>query len=323
MNGVNQLVRLQHARRNLIHSLLLLLFMIAFLMLLGWLVWGRDGMLLLATVGLVAVLFNPTIPPQMIMKLYGARPIHLNEAPVLWNTLSWLSDRSGLDNCPELYYIPSSVLNAFSVGKRDRAIIAVTDGLLRKLELNEVAAVLAHEVSHIRSNDLWVMGVADMISRVTNIMSLFGQFLFIVNLPLILFTAVSVNVFAIILLVIAPGLSALAQLALSRTREFDADLNAAHLIGDPNSLARALMKIDALQRGWLEQLLLPGRGIPDPSLLRSHPHTAERIKRLIELSPRMTRSERQDFTASAERYDESFGKPISRSPGWHINGLWH
>jgi heat shock protein HtpX len=131
------------------------------------------------------------------------------------------------------------------------------------------------------------------------------------------------NWFAIILLVIAPSLSVLAQLALSRTREFDADLNAAYLTGDPDSLARALMKIDTQQRDWLEQLILPGRGIPDPSLLRSHPHTAERIKRLIELSPRMTRSERQGFTASAERDDEVFGKPIFRSPGWHITGLWH
>lgn len=323
MNGVDKQVWQQNARRNLIQSLLLLLFMILFMMLLGWLVWGRDGMLLLVTVGLVAVLFSPTIPPWLAMRLYGARPIHLNEAPALWRTLSWLSDRSGLANCPELYYIPSSVLNAFSVGKRNHTIIAVTDGLLRKLELNEVAAVLAHEVSHIRSNDLWVMGVADMISRVTNTMSLFGQLLFILNLPLVLFTEVSMNWFAIILLVIAPSLSALAQLALSRTREYDADLNAANLTGDPDSLARALMKIDKQQKGWLEQLILPGRRIPDPSLLRSHPHTAERVKRLIELTPGITRSERQGFTTSEACYDETFGKPISRSPGWHINGLWH
>ena len=81
----------------------------------------------------------------------------------------------------------------------------------------------------------------------------------------------------------APTLSVLAQLGLSRTREYDADLNAAQLTGDPEGLARALVKIERVQGSWIERLFLPGRGVPEPSSLRTHPRTEDRVRRLMEL----------------------------------------
>ncbi len=154
------------------------------------------------------------------------------------------------------------MLNAFAVGTRKHAAIAVTDGLVRQLDMRELVGVVAHEISHVRNNDLWVMGLADMFSRTTSILSLIGQFLLFLNLPLILLSQVTVNWFAIFLLIFAPNLSALAQLALARTREFDADLNAARLTGDPDGLASALVKIERAQGGWLERIFMPNRRVP-------------------------------------------------------------
>lgn len=222
-----------------------------------------------------------------------------------------------------MYYVPSQMLNAFAVGTRKHAAIAVTDGLVRQLDMRELVGVVAHEISHVRNNDLWVMGLADMFSRTTSILSLIGQFLLFLNLPLILLSQVTVNWFAIFLLIFAPNLSALAQLALARTREFDADLNAARLTGDPDGLASALVKIERAQGGWMERILMPNRRVPVPSLLRTHPETEERVRRLMELKPELQSAEillagEPDF----DRY-AVFGKPVSRPPRRHIGGLWH
>lgn len=323
-NGVDPGVWQRHSWRNRLQSLLLLATMAGFLSLLGWLLWGGAGIAMLLAMGVLGVVFHPTISPRIVMRLYGASPLRPQQVPALWNALSRLSDRADLPARPELFYVPSRMLNAFTLGTRNRAAIAVTDGLLRQLDLREVVGVLAHEISHIRHNDLWVMGLADIFSRATSLLSLVGQFLLVLNLPLILFSDVSINWFAIGLLVLAPNLSALAQLALSRTREYDADLGAARLTGDPEGLARALAKIERAQGGWWERIVLPGRRIPDPSLLRTHPETRERVERLMALKADGG-SELEILPVAGRSFDSRrvFGAPISRPPRWHVNGLWH
>ena len=197
----------------------------------------------------------------------------------------------------------------------------MTDGLLRELDPRELVGVLAHEVSHIRNNDLRVMGLADLFSRATGLLSFLGQLLLLLNLPLILIAEVAINWWAIALLVFAPSLSALAQLALSRTREFDADLNAARLTGDPDGLASALRKLEYIQGGWLERIFLPGRRAPQPSVLRTHPATDERVARLAQLKS----APRPEFAAGMRSFDpgRAFGAASTRRPRWHINGLWY
>lgn len=322
--GVDPLVWRQHAWRNRLHSLLLLAVMAGFLALLGWLLWGKSGLLILVSTGVAAVFFNPALSPWLVMRLYGARPLDRYSAPTLGDAVAHLAERAGLEFVPALYYIPSPMPNAFAVGSPKRSAIAVTDGLLRRLSMRELVGVLAHETCHIRNNDLWVMGLADLFSRGTSLLSLMGQFLLLLNLPLILFTDVTVSWSAILLLIFAPTLSALAQLALSRTREFDADLNAARLTGDPEGLALALEKLERIQGGWLERIFLPGRRIPDPSLLRTHPDTAERIKRLMALKPRFGGD---DFRRWPSEVDPEvallLGRQVRPSPRWHITGLWH
>ncbi len=315
----------QHALLNRLQTLVLLAIMVGFLGLLGWLLWGQVGFLVLLLSGLLLALFNPSVSPRLIMRLYRAEPLSVSQAPHLYAMLDELTQRCGLPTRPTLYYIPSDMVNAFAVGQAEHAGIAVSDGLLHRLSMREINAVLAHEISHIRSNDMRVMGIADIFSRLTSILSLFGQLLLLLNLPLLLLDAVTVNWLAVGLLIMAPTLSVLAQLGLSRTREFDADLNAAHLTGDPEAMAQALMKIEAIQGGWVERIFLPGKGLPEPSVLRTHPPTEERIQRLrtLQLSgeevsaPSMTGSPRQIL-------NEHFSpQRKSRSPRWRVSGLWH
>lgn len=310
-----------HAWQNRLQSALLLLGMAGFLALLGGLLWGAQGVLMLLLVGALGVALNPALSPAWVMRLYGATRLDLAQAADLQAALRQLAVRAELPRLPALYYLPSRVLNAFAVGSPAQSAVAVSDGLLRRLDDRELLGVLAHEVSHIRNRDLWVMGLADMMSRATSLLSLFGQLLLLFNLPLLLIGAATINWLAILLLIAAPHLSALAQLALSRTREYDADLDAARLTGDPLGLAQALAKIEQLQGGWMERILLPGRRVPEPSLLRTHPHTADRVRRLMDLA---RSADAQRPWSGRGGIDPLVGRaPVVRAPRWHVNGLWH
>jgi heat shock protein HtpX len=310
-----------HALINRLQTLLLLLVMMGLLALLGELLWGPDSIIML--IGMVALLFfiNPSLSPNLIMRMYQAEPISAQQAPLLFSMLDTLSRRAQLEQGPRLYYIPSSMVNAFAVGHRNNAAIAITDGLLRKLDEEEIYGVLAHEISHIRSNDMRVMGLADMFSRLTQVLSLTGQLLFLVNLPLLVFGTAIISWWAIGILIMAPNINALAQLGLSRTREYHADLNAARLTGHPQALARALVKIEQLQGGWIERLTMPGRNIPEPSLLRTHPPTEERVKRLLEL--RLPPPSNEYDSALSGRELHHHKRPIAKKPSHRLHGLWY
>lgn len=313
----------QHALANRLQTLLLLTIMGGLMLLLGFLLWGVDGLIILTLAGGLLLILNPRFTPQLIMRLYGAYPLSQRQAPLLHAAIMELSRRAELRVAPTLYYIPSSLLNAFTVGRRDNASIALSDGLLRALNDEELIGVLAHEISHIRNNDMRVMGMADMFSRLTGVFSLFGQLLLLLNLPLILLTDTSIDWFAILLLIISPHICALAQLGLSRTREYDADLNAARLTGDPEVLAKALVKIENAQGGWLEKLFFPGRKIPEPSLLRTHPPTEERVRRLLELKIPEKFHPLQLILSRGALHDLLHVERVRRKPRWHIGGLWH
>lgn len=312
-----------HAWANRIQSLCLLLVMATFFALLGWFLWGLDGVILLLLPGLIAVLVNTSVSPRLIMNLYDAEVINPRQMPELWQIVNQLSQRAELPSPPELYYIPSRMLNSFAAGTRAQSAIALSDGLLRELTLSELVGVLAHEISHIRNNDLWVMGLADMFSRTTSLMAWLGLLLFFINLPLLLISDASINWMAILLLIFAPNLSAIAQLALSRTREFNADLNAVHLTRDPDGLANALIKLEQFQGGWMERIFLPGRRVPVPSLLRTHPETGERIARLMAIKPKLQDELEPWGDLSDLNLNDAFGHPVVRLPRWHKNGLWH
>jgi heat shock protein HtpX len=307
----------RHRTWNALQSFLLLVGMALLLAACGWTLGEGAGALWALALGAAGMMANPQVSPRMVLGMYRARRLSPYEAPELYRLLAAISERAGLP-VPDLHYVPSRVPNAFAVGRPEEAAIAVTDGLLRTMTLRELAGVLAHEVSHIRNRDLWVMGLADIVARMTGAMSLLGVFLLILNLPLFLGGVATVPWLLVLLLFWAPTLTALLQLALSRTREFDADLDAAHLTGDPEALASALAKLHRAERGSWERMLLPGRRMPDPSLLRTHPATAKRIRRLLSLRRRLPAPLVTRTGGALPPAFPPFGRP--RRP---VGGLWY
>lgn len=275
---------LSHKLRNRLQSAALMGLLALLLVYLAWMIGG--GFLAWFSLGVVVILSlaNPAASPRLAMALYRARPLAYEQAPRLYAVVAELARRAGLPRVPVLYYLPTRVMNAFTTGVGGDAAIAVSDGMLRGLRMRELTGVLAHEVSHIANGDTRVMGFADLVSRITGTLSLMGQVLLLVSLPLWVLTDAPIPWVPILVLVSAPTLSALVQLALSRNREYEADRSAAELSGDPLGLASALQKLERVQSGVWERLVMPGPRIPEPSLLRTHPPTEERVRRLGELA---------------------------------------
>lgn len=184
-----------------------------------------------------------------------------------------LGQRVGLEKPPKLYYLPIRCDECLS---RNEAAIALSDGLLRRLEWRELNGVLAHEMMHIVNQDTRLMAFADLAGRLTGFLSITGQILLLINLPLMILGQATIPWLPILLLLLAPTLSTLIQLALSRSHEYEADLGAVELTGDPLGLASALNKLEMPRHGLLERIFHPGPRIPDPSILRSHPPTHRR-----------------------------------------------
>jgi heat shock protein HtpX len=277
-----------HRSRNTLHSLLLVGGLGLLTGFSAWLIWGGMGIAItLVAIGVIYA-FAPRVPPALIMRMYRARQIDPRGGGQLIQIIDVLADRAELPAMPRIYVIPSMTLNAFATGTPQNAAIGITEGLLRRLSLNEVAGVLAHEISHIRNNDLAVMSLADVMTRFTQMLAYLALFLAIFNLPAFLLGDAEISFWGLLLLYLAPTAGSLIQLALSRTREHDADLEGASLTGDPASLASALEKLERYQGRFWEDMMLPvpGRRIPQPSLLRSHPLTAERVARLRALENR-------------------------------------
>jgi heat shock protein HtpX len=250
----------------------------------GWLLGG--SLLAMLAVGATTFLYlmNPVISPAMVLRSLGARWLHPREAPRLFAMIAKLADRAGLPVTPALYLHTRNPMNGFTVGDASRAAIALSEDLIRSLSRQEVEAVLAHEVSHIRNNDTRIMGFAALVGRLTGMLSLFGQILLFLNLPLLLLGGHTISWIFILALVFAPTVSMLMQLTLSRTREYQADLGAAELTGNPGALASALVKIDRAQRSFFGRNLWPIRPWQAQSeLWRSHPPTPKRVNRLLGL----------------------------------------
>ena len=274
----------EHRLVNWLQSALLLLGMGGVFAALGWLLGGVQLMLWTTGLGLFLLGLAPRVSPHLVLRMQGAVPLGPREAPRLHALVDNLARRAGLEHTPRIYYLPSPILNAFTLGSREDTAIAVSEGLLRRLNRRELSGVLAHEISHVRNNDIQVMGLADLVARLTGALSLTGQLLVLINLPLFLFGAAQISWLAILLLIFAPLVTALMQLALSRTREFEADLGAAALTGDPSALASALRKLED-PRGLLGRIFLPRRPRTEPAMLRTHPATEARIRRLLALTP--------------------------------------
>lgn len=311
----------EHRQRNLKHSVLLIAGIACVLAFAAYLMMGITGVLMAFCAVLLLAFAAPRVPPETVMKLYRAKRLTNTTSP-LAKLLDELSDRAKLTPKPVLYVIPSATLNAFATGTPDHAVIGVTEGLLRRLTMREISGVLAHEISHIRNNDIWLMGLADVMSRFVQSMSYAALILAALNIFGMATGEPPVSWLAIALLYLAPTMSSLLQLGLSRAREFDADLEAAMLTGDPTGLASALQRLENHTGKFWEDMMMPvpARRVPVPSLLRTHPPTEDRIERLMALNPRRTLPQ---VVVVEEPMVSMIGMgPIEMRPRYRFPGVW-
>jgi heat shock protein HtpX len=271
---------------NWLQSAVLLLGLLALAAITGALFAGTDGLLAAAAIASLFLILNPVSGEALFQYVYGALPLTPASAPQLTSLVGELARRAALERSPKLFLIPAPVLQAMASGNREAPSIGVTSGLLQTLPARELAAVLAHEISHIRHGDMFVMRLAAGAGSMTRAMSTAGMFLLIAYFPVFWSTGVSLSPVAIALLVVAPTVSDLLELSLSRRREFLADAGAVELTGDPLALAGALKRIEEIQGDdWERFTARGGRWL---RWFRTHPTTTERIERLAAMvaSPR-------------------------------------
>jgi heat shock protein HtpX len=318
VKNLNPDIQRQHNFRNALHTAILVVGSAALMGLIAYTVFGTLGLFIAGGMTIAGIFMLGNVSPKIVLNLYKARALPPDELPEVHRLVRELATRANLPSIPQLYYVPSKVMNAFAVGRPEESAIAVTDGLLRAMTMRQIAGILAHETSHIASGDLKVMGLADVLNRVTGMLSTMG----LLGVPLVFGMGVNLPLAGLLLLIFAPTIGGLLQLALSRAREYDADLDGASLTGDPEGLALALKELEERQRGMWEGLFLPGGRMPQPSLLRSHPKTADRIARLMAI--RADRTTDIDMAAARPRPSPSLVPPI-RNPHvqWHRLGIYN
>jgi len=259
---------------------------------LGGLVGGSNGIILFAGIAVVFNLVMFWFSDKLALKASKARPVDRSEAPELYRDVEEIAGRAGVPT-PRIFLIPSEQPNAFATGRSPKkAVVAVTEGLLRHLPRDQVRGVLAHELAHISNRDILVMTIAAMIgaaiAAIANILQfsmLFGGGDDEDSNPLGI-------VGALVAIIVAPMAAMILQLAVSRQREYLADASAAQYLGEGRPLAEAL---GTLQRGVeavpmsvnpaTEALYIANplskRGMS--ALFSTHPPMEERIRRLREL----------------------------------------
>lgn len=303
----------RHQWLNFAHTWLLVGGSLALFAISAFIFFGPGGIVWAAIFGGVSLYAATRISPDMVLRMYKAREVGRDEFETGHALLSRLSARAGLEVLPKLYVLPSNMMNAFAVGRPGDSAICLTDRLQRQMSLRELAGIMAHEISHIRNEDVRVMAIADMVSRFTSVLSTVGIVSLFLNLPALLTGApVQIPWLGIAILIAAPTVGGLLQLALSRTREYDADFGAVMLTGDPDGLASALSRLEAYQGRHWEGVVLPGGRVPDPSLLRTHPRTSDRIARLMALKAQ--RPDMPDLPAPAALPARTGASPVPRIP---------
>lgn len=286
-----------------------------------WPQLGNGAMLVALAAILLILLLAIYVPPATLMRVYGARPYEAGDLAQFDRITGELARRAGLASAPRLYVVPSMELSAFSFGTRQRFAIAVTEGLLRRLTMREVAGILAREVAHARRGDLPVFGIADFVSRFAQGFYYAGLFFAALNALRAIGGAEPVPWASVVLLVAAPLLMSLLQLALSHSREVATDRAAALLTGDPLGLASAIARLEASPGSPLDDLLppVPARKVPLPSLMRFPPPTERRIALLNTFqAPPIPPLD----TEETPRISLIGVGPIQMRPRYRLSGVW-
>src|SRR5690348_14108785 len=251
----------------------------------GYIVGGQGGMMIAFLIAVAMNFFAYWNSDQLVLRMYGAREVDAASAPQLHSIVRTLAQRAGLP-MPRLYIIDSEQPNAFATGRNpEHAAVAASTGLLRTLSADEVAGVIAHELTHVKNRDTLTMTITATLAGAIGMLANFG--LFFGNSrdnPL--------GPIGILLVsILAPIAALLVQMSISRSREYAADRGGAEISGAPLSLASALAKIERRAeqtRNFAAEsnLATAHLFIVNPlhgglaGLFATHPSTAERIRRL-------------------------------------------
>ena len=268
---------------------MLMALMTMLLMAIGDYFGGLQGMTIMLFFGVAMNFFTYWNSDKMVLAHYNAQEVDARTAPRLYAIVKRLADRAKLP-MPKVYIIDSPVPNAFATGRNpEHAAVAVNTALADLLDEDELAGVLAHELSHVKHRDILISTVAASIAGAISTIAQWGMFLGGGRDE----NGESRNPFATILvMILAPLAAALIQMAVSRSREYMADKSGGELCGDPNALADALLKIEAFARrrvmpGATEAtahmfIINPFSGVNMRQLFSTHPPTEERVRLLRE-----------------------------------------
>jgi len=269
---------------NTFKSTFLLTALTLLLMFLGLHWGGTNGMVIAFAFSAALNFFSYFYSDKIALATYNAQPITREEMPRIYEVVDRLCGRMNIPD-PKIYLIPTDSPNAFATGRNPKhASVAVTAGILRLLSDDELEGVLAHELSHVRNRDILTSSIAatlaGAITMISRLAFWFGGSR----------DRRGGGLDGLLMLILAPIAAMLIQLAVSRSREYEADATGAHLTGNPYALASALEKIDAYskrvplianQASAHLFIIQPFLGGGFGSLFSTHPPTAKRIERLI------------------------------------------
>ena len=281
---------------NTFKTALLLTTLTLFLMFLGGHFGGRNGMILAFIVAAGMNFFSYFYSDRMALSMYRAQPVTREQLPRVYQIMDRILPRMALP-MPRIYVIPDDSPNAFATGRNPRhAAVAVTQGILNLLNDEELEGVLAHELGHVRNRDILTSSIAATLAGAITLLAQTARFAG-------MFGGYGnrdgrgrgMDGSSLVMMILAPLAATLIQLAVSRSREYEADATGAHVTGNPYALASALQKLDAISRQLPMQaspstahLFIVAPFISRASfanLFATHPPMASRIARLTGRAP--------------------------------------
>lgn len=276
---------------NRLRTTLLLAVLTALIIFIGRLFGGSQGMVIAFVFAVVMNLGSYWFSDKIVLAMYRAKPVDEHQAPELYRIVRELASQANLP-MPRVYIIPQETPNAFATGRNPQhAVVAVTEGILRLLTLDEIRGVLAHELGHVKNRDILISSIAATLAGVVMILANMARWAAIFG------GGRSDNdeggggiVGLLVTAILAPVAAMLIQMAISRSREYLADETGARLSHSPDSLASALQKLSmASQRLPMHDarpetahmfIVNPLSGKSLASLFSTHPPIEERIQRL-------------------------------------------
>lgn len=269
---------------------LLMCMMTGVLMLLGDFFGGLQGMTMMLVFGVAMNIYYYWNSADMVLKQYQAREITEANAPELFRIVKRLAAKAEIP-MPKIYVIPENVPNAFATGRDPaHAVVAVNSGLVDLLDRDEVEGVLAHEISHIKNRDILISTIAGCMANTITTIAHWGAYLGGDDRD-------RNPIATILIFVMAPLAAAVLQMAISRSREYEADAFGGEISGKPDALADALLKIEGYaKRVTMHRvsestahmfIINPFSGKDLKNLFSTHPSTEERVKLLREQARKM------------------------------------